>query len=76
MAVMQRFLIGNDSRLKIMGGARFDPHGAVSPEWAPFGSYYMMMPAVELVRHPLYLSLLSLFARRSLSDCQAKAKMF
>jgi hypothetical protein len=47
VASMQRFLA--DGSVKVLGGARFDANRAVSPEWQPFGGYYMVLPSVEVV---------------------------
>ena len=49
MASMQRFLIDSAGAVKVLGGARFDPTAAIASEWEPFGSYYMLIPAIELV---------------------------
>jgi hypothetical protein len=50
IATMKRFLIDSNSAVKVLGGARFDPHSHVSPEWEEFGSYYMILPSIEMVR--------------------------
>jgi hypothetical protein len=50
LASMQRFLVDRESAVKVLGGARFDPQTGVASEWEPFGSYYMLIPALELVR--------------------------
>lgn len=50
VASMQRFLIDSNSAVKVLGGARFDPGGAIADEWRAFGSYYMVLPALEMVR--------------------------
>lgn len=65
---MHRFLADEAGAIKVLGGGRFDPHGSVSAEWDAFGSYYMILPAVEMVRSlhgtqtlQSVLSLLSLY---------------
>jgi hypothetical protein len=47
---MQRFMRASGGDMRVLGGARFDSNAAVSHEWAPFGSFYMVLPALELVR--------------------------
>jgi hypothetical protein len=49
---MQRFMRASGGDMRVLGGARFDSNAAVSHEWAPFGSFYMVLPALELVRAP------------------------
>ena len=50
IAQMQRFLVDRAAAGKVLGGARFDASRTAAKEWEPFGSYYMLLPAVELVR--------------------------
>lgn len=50
---MQRFMHASGSDMKVLGGARFDSKSGVSSEWEAFGSFCMVLPALELVRvHP------------------------
>lgn len=44
---IKRFLSKSSPLLRAYGGIRFDPQAEISPEWAPFGSFYFMIPQVE-----------------------------
>ena len=37
------------SDIKVLGGSRFDPNGAVGEEWAAFGSFCFFIPRIEYV---------------------------
>lgn len=50
IGAMYRFLRASGSSMKVLGGARFDSDSAVAPEWEPYGSFCMILPALELVR--------------------------
>ena len=50
IGAMHRFLRASGSSMKVLGGARFDADSAMAPEWEPFGSFCMVLPALELVR--------------------------
>lgn len=34
--------------IRAYGGIRFDSRANISPEWEPFGSFYFMVPQVEM----------------------------
>jgi hypothetical protein len=50
IASMQRFVQNTEDRVRVIGGARFNAKSATAPEWEAFGSYLMLLPAIELVR--------------------------
>jgi hypothetical protein len=50
MEAMHRIIDHSEGSMKILGGSRFDSDGQVSKEWKDFGSYYMVLPGLELVR--------------------------
>eukprot|EP00899_Mesostigma_viride_P009706 jgi/Mesvir1/18737/Mv01248-RA.1 len=45
---IRRFLSEGSSRVRAFGCSRFDPGADVAPEWAAFGSYFFLVPAVEV----------------------------
>ena len=50
IASVQRFMGDGHGQVRAYGGARFDAQAAAAAEWEPFGNYYMLIPAVEMVR--------------------------
>jgi len=46
---IQAFLSAGAPRVRALGGARFDPAAAPAAEWAPFGSFCLLLPRLELL---------------------------
>jgi isochorismate synthase/2-succinyl-5-enolpyruvyl-6-hydroxy-3-cyclohexene-1-carboxylate synthase/2-succinyl-6-hydroxy-2,4-cyclohexadiene-1-carboxylate synthase/O-succinylbenzoate synthase len=52
-ARVRRFAAAGAPRTRALGGARFDPSVTIpSPEWAPFGAYFFLLPLLELAEGP------------------------
>lgn len=47
---VQRFVRPFGRSMRALGGARFDSSSTTAPEWRDFGSYCMLIPAIDLVR--------------------------
>lgn len=45
---IKRFLSKKSPLIRAYGGMRFDARANISPEWKDFGSFYFMVPQVEL----------------------------
>ncbi|KAJ6882091.1 isochorismate synthase [Populus alba x Populus x berolinensis] len=45
---IKRFLSANCPLIRAYGAIRFDARADISPEWEPFGSFYFIIPQVEL----------------------------
>ncbi|KZV21682.1 isochorismate synthase, chloroplastic-like [Dorcoceras hygrometricum] len=45
---IKRFLSKTSPLIRAYGGMRFDARANISPEWKDFGSFYFMVPQVEL----------------------------
>lgn len=57
---IKRFLSANCPLIRAYGAIRFDARANISSEWEPFGSFYFVIPQVELAIvffHYIYLSL-------------------
>lgn len=52
LAAVRRFVRPFGRSMRALGGARFDATASAAAEWADFGGYCMLIPAVELVRLP------------------------
>ena len=50
MQGIQAFLSVDSPRVRVLGGARFDPLGSPSKEWQEFGAYFFMLPRYALLR--------------------------
>ncbi|GMH33012.1 hypothetical protein BSKO_00846 [Bryopsis sp. KO-2023] len=51
-AGMSRFLSRDLPQMRLLGGTRFDCTREIAEEWAPFGSYLFLLPALELAETP------------------------
>lgn len=51
-ARLRRFVAAGAARARALGGMRFDTARPASPEWAPFGGYFLVLPLLELTEGP------------------------
>lgn len=47
-ARLRRFVANGAPRTRVLGGMRFDTARPASPDWEPFGGYFLMLPLLEL----------------------------
>jgi hypothetical protein len=49
MQCIEAFLSAANARVRALGGTRFNGASQPSPEWQPFGSFYFVIPRLEML---------------------------